>query len=69
MEAVQQTTPRLVRMKDAAAQLGIARTTLLRMVAAGRLEKVVISARASRITAESIERFIAESRATSEAIS
>jgi excisionase family DNA binding protein len=62
MDAIQQ-PPQLVRMKEAAAMLGIGRRTLSRLVSNGRISKVAISSRASRISLAEIQRFIAESKA------
>lgn len=58
-----QPPPKLLRMNDAAAMLGIGRSTLLRLIAAGRISKVAISSRASRIPLSEIQRFITESKA------
>ncbi|QIL79322.1 helix-turn-helix domain-containing protein [Diaphorobacter sp. HDW4A] len=55
--------PQLVRRSEAAAMLGIGRRTLSRLVSNGRISKVVISSRASRISLAEIQRFIAESKA------
>lgn len=47
--------PITYRINVAMAKLGVSRTTIYRMVAAGQLKLVKISTRASGITADSLE--------------
>lgn len=49
------TQPLTYRINVAMAKLGVSRTTIHRMVNAGQLKLVKLSARASGITAESLE--------------
>lgn len=54
-KAMDQARPLTYRINVAMAKLGVSRTTIYRMVSAGQLKLVKISARASGITADSLE--------------
>ncbi|WP_257803310.1 helix-turn-helix transcriptional regulator [Burkholderia glumae] len=54
------TTPRLYKVRDVMAQLQVSKTTVYRLVAAGRLRLVKIGPKSSGITAESIDALLAD---------
>jgi excisionase family DNA binding protein len=54
------TTPRLYKVRDVMAQLQVSKTTVYRLVAAGRLRLVKIGKKSSGITAESIDALLAD---------
>ena len=56
--ALQSAIPKLYRISEVMAQLGISRATVYRMVAAGKLRLVKVGQTGSRITAESIDALI-----------
>ncbi|SFO84812.1 DNA binding domain-containing protein, excisionase family [Variovorax sp. OK605] len=51
--------PRLLTIKRACAELDCSRSTALRMIAAGKLRTVTLSARAVRIVAADVDALIA----------
>ncbi|RYF83270.1 MAG: DNA-binding protein [Comamonadaceae bacterium] len=51
--------PPLVKKPEAARQLGVCPRTVDNLVKAGRLDKIMLSARAARITQASLDRLVA----------
>ncbi|CAD6548847.1 hypothetical protein LMG28727_04899 [Paraburkholderia kirstenboschensis] len=52
-------TPRLYRITDVMTLLNVSRATVYRLVDAGRLTKISLGYRTSRITAESVDALLA----------
>lgn len=50
--------PRLLRVPEAAAHLGLAPRTVWALIAQGRIEVIRLGARATRIPADAVTRFI-----------
>lgn len=53
--------PKLHRINDAAAALGVSRNTIYRLVRAGKLVRIQIGENSSRITDDSIREFLVAS--------
>jgi excisionase family DNA binding protein len=58
MDGTTQAEPRIVRFDKAAVMLGVSLSTVRRLIAAGRLKKVSVSARGVGIPFESIHRML-----------